>query len=252
MKEVILSRLKKFEADNGVEVILAVESGSWGWGFASADSDYDVRFVYKYPIERYLDLQPPSDSHDWIEGEVDYEGYDAHKFYDLLYKSNMNLIDWLMQDVIYIDKLRSKDELKKAVSEYFDRSIYVKHNFGLCNKNYSDYFNSKRLNEPTAKRYVYIIRALLSAEYCMKYSELAPLKFDTLIKRMLTESEIREINEMLEIKKKSREKMAYHNGKWLHWIEDRMRAKLDVKGQTPENKKTYYDILNSHMKMQLR
>ena len=138
MKEIILERLKKFELDNAVEVVLAVESGSRGWGFASEDSDYDVRFVYIHSDNRYLDLQAPPMSHDWTEGECDYGGYDVHKFYGLLLKSNMNIIDWLMQDVVYIDRLKEKDILKQYVSTYFDRRTYVSHNFELCKKNYSN------------------------------------------------------------------------------------------------------------------
>ncbi|MBQ2456283.1 MAG: nucleotidyltransferase domain-containing protein, partial [Firmicutes bacterium] len=45
MKELILSRLRQIEKDNGVRILLAAESGSRAWGFASCDSDYDVRFI---------------------------------------------------------------------------------------------------------------------------------------------------------------------------------------------------------------
>jgi predicted nucleotidyltransferase len=181
MRQKILARLMKFESENDASVILAVESGSRGWGFASEDSDYDVRFVYKHPASRYLDLQTPALSHEWMDGECDYEGFDLRKFYDLLLKSNMNLIDWLMSDMIYIDRMVCKDELKHAVTTYFDRRTYAAHNLGLCSKNYQKYFVSGVPNEPTAKRYVYCIRAILSAKYCLEKNALAPLKFNDLV-----------------------------------------------------------------------
>ena len=46
----IQARLEAIEADYGVRVLYACESGSRGWGFASPDSDYDVRFIYVHPL----------------------------------------------------------------------------------------------------------------------------------------------------------------------------------------------------------
>ena len=248
MREQILKRLKKFEKDNNVEVIIAVESGSRGWGFASEDSDYDVRFVYKHPVARYVELQPPPMSHEWMDGEADYVGFDIHKFYDLLYKSNMNIIDWLMQDVIYIDNMKGKEALKKCVSKYFDRRTYVEHNLGLCSKNYGKYIALNATNEPTAKKYVYCIRALLSAKYCNERGEIAPLKFQDLVAKTLTASERKELDEMLEAKKKTREKEGYRNAKWKGWIEANL--KMPIAAENSKETAKYYEALNSHMKMQ--
>lgn len=46
MKQRIIEELKRIEAQHGVKVLYAVESGSRAWGFPSSDSDYDVRFLY--------------------------------------------------------------------------------------------------------------------------------------------------------------------------------------------------------------
>jgi len=250
MKELILERLRKFEKDNGVAVILAVESGSRGWGFASEDSDYDVRFVYKHPRDRYLALHQPSMSHEWIEGECDYSGFDIHKFYDLLYKSNMNIIDWVMQDVVYIDKMENKDMLKHYVATHFDRRTYAAHNIGLCRKNYHKYFKSSNENEPSAKRFVYCIRALLSAKYCLTRNELAPIKFDSLINVML-EGQLRfQIYDMLSIKKSTKEKARYENPEWQKWIEENLEMPLTAGNQSDENRKRYYEMLNDNLMRQ--
>jgi len=50
VRAVILTRLSAIEAEYGVRVLYACESGSRGWGFASPDSDYDVRFIYVQPL----------------------------------------------------------------------------------------------------------------------------------------------------------------------------------------------------------
>ena len=46
MEQRIIEELKRIEAQHGVKVLYAVESGSRAWGFPSSDSDYDVRFLY--------------------------------------------------------------------------------------------------------------------------------------------------------------------------------------------------------------
>ena len=48
VRDRVLAELERIESENGVRVLLAVESGSRAWGFASPDSDYDVRFIYAH------------------------------------------------------------------------------------------------------------------------------------------------------------------------------------------------------------
>jgi hypothetical protein len=57
----ILAQLTGIEADHGVRILFACESGSRGWGFASPDSDYDVRFLYVHPLPWYLRVRPQRD-----------------------------------------------------------------------------------------------------------------------------------------------------------------------------------------------
>jgi hypothetical protein len=243
----ILKRLAEFEKEHAVTVLLAVESGSRGWGFSSEDSDYDVRFVYRSnSLASYLTLSKPKDSFDWIEQEnnCDFEGYDIYKFYDLLLKSNMNIIDWLFQSNIYVDGLPSKEELKAVVKNGFNRRTYISHNYGLCKKNYHRYFVSPAENEPTAKRFVYCIRALLSAAYCARFDTVAPLNFYDLLRASdLSREDKLEIIEMVEEKKRCREKKGYSNPRWKEFI----LSSLD--GKHFEGKEndfpTYYAELNT-------
>jgi len=256
MRKEILERLAKFESDHGVRITLAVESGSRGWGFASSDADYDVRFIYLNSLERYLHLRKPIDSYNWSEeflheGEIcqgDFAGLDIFKFYGLLLKSNMNIMDWLYQtgENVYIDKFFFKEELKKAVAIHFSRHTYISHNFGLCRKNHDKYFiNHSELGklEPTAKRYIYCIRAILSARYCRDYCSPAPLQFDELMSQTLTQDEIKEVNEILAVKKATKERTMYRNEKWHAFIQDSLNHRNDFKAPKGDIEK-YYEILN--------
>jgi predicted nucleotidyltransferase len=251
MHKEILGALCEFEKEYGFKVIHAVESGSRGWGFASEDADYDVRFVYHYPTLRYLTIRKPKDCVNRMDGVMDFEGYDIHKFYDLLWKSNMNIIDWLMQDVIYVDGLTEKKALKHIVREGFDRRTYVAHNYGLAKANYFKYFGSPSPDEPTIKRYVYCLRALLSAQYCYDYHDLAPLKFADLVKATCTPSEQSQITEMVELKKATKEKQRYSNFEWETFIKSRITDTKFPDAPDHTQQERYLSDLDSHLLRQL-
>ncbi len=55
------ARLDAICAEHGVEIPLAIESGSRAWGFPSPDSDYDCRFVFVRPVEQHLSPWPRRD-----------------------------------------------------------------------------------------------------------------------------------------------------------------------------------------------
>lgn len=247
----IKQRLEKFEKEYGFKVIYAVESGSRGWGFASEDADYDVRFVYVYPTSKYLEIRKPKDCVNRIDGEFDFEGYDIHKFYDLLWKSNMNIIDWLMPDIVYIDQLSAREHLQLVVRGGFDRRTYVAHNYGLAKGNYFKYFNNPAPEEPTIKRYIYCLRALLSAQYCYERDQIAPLKFPELVKMTCTPEEQAQINAMVELKKTTKEKQRYSNFGWESFIKGRLTNTQFPVVRSAEQQEDYYTKLNEHMLAQL-
>jgi hypothetical protein len=250
MRETITARLLQFERDTGATVILAVESGSRGWGFSSSDSDFDIRFIYKYPVKRYLNLQKPPNDVCWTEGELDFAGCDIYKFYDILGKSNMNFMDYLWSDIIYIDKMVHKEELKNLVEGCFNRRTYSAHNYGLAKKNFVRYFNAQTPDEPTVKRYVYCIRAILSAGYCERNNTIAPLKFDDLLQQSLHEPELSEMRAMVELKKNTKEKQVYDNPKWKKFIEDSLKNKIDAQPSDNTQFLDYLKLLNSNLQLQ--
>lgn len=78
----IEQRLQQIEANEDIEFVIAVESGSRAWGFASPDSDYDVRFIYRRPLDWYLSIDLEN-RRDVIEqpllDEFDIGGWDLRK-----------------------------------------------------------------------------------------------------------------------------------------------------------------------------
>ncbi|MEL7219109.1 MAG: nucleotidyltransferase domain-containing protein, partial [Pseudomonadota bacterium] len=82
-------RLATLASEEGVRLLLAVESGSRAWGFPSPDSDYDVRFIYVRPRRDYLALKTPRDVIERpIVDEIDLNGWEIRKTLGLMLKHN--------------------------------------------------------------------------------------------------------------------------------------------------------------------
>ena len=89
MQGLIRDEIARIAAEEGVTVLLAVESGSRAWGFHSRDSDYDVRFVYARPADWFLRLDLTRDVIERpISGELDISGWELGKALTLAVKSN--------------------------------------------------------------------------------------------------------------------------------------------------------------------
>lgn len=102
VRQEIERRLDAVEAENGVRVLMAIESGSRAWGFPSPDSDYDVRFFYLRPRDWYLSLAPGRDviEHKIVD-EIDLNGWDIRKALNLLLKSNAVVSEWMLSPIRY-------------------------------------------------------------------------------------------------------------------------------------------------------
>ncbi len=114
----IAGTLDRIERDQGVRILLAVESGSRAWGFPSPDSDYDVRFLYVRPLDWYLSLTRGRDVIELpIEDELDVNGWDIAKALTLLGKANPVLFEWLASPIRY----RADDDALRALHDFAGR-----------------------------------------------------------------------------------------------------------------------------------
>ena len=94
MQALILEKLDAIEAEHGVQILYACESGSRGWGIASQDSDYDVRFIYCHRRDWYLAVGEPRDVIELpINDVLDINGWDLRKALQLMRKSNPTLLE---------------------------------------------------------------------------------------------------------------------------------------------------------------
>ena len=198
MRERIVEELQKIEQTHNVKIIMAIESGSRAWGFASPDSDYDVRFIYVRNKEDYLKLEGIRDVIEWKLDEVlDINGWDIRKALQLLHKSNPTIFEWCISPIVYLSTL-DFDVLKKVMPGYFSEKKALYHYWHMAQTNYREYLKGE---EVRIKKYFYVLRPLLAAQWILDKKVAPPMLFDELVDAELDEKLRPELNCLLGMKK---------------------------------------------------
>lgn len=182
----VYEELLRLERENGVETLFAVESGSRSWGFASQNSDYDVRFVYKRPINDYLRLDKSRDTIEWHpEPLYDMVGWDISKYLTLLRKSNPSTLEWLGCPRYFVNYPIRLHSIERLAERCFNPRSLAYHYLGMAKENANEFLRIAdgvvRDEPPTTKKYLYVVRALLSARYVCDFGEMPPIDFHTLM-----------------------------------------------------------------------
>lgn len=177
----ILRRLRAIESEQGVQILLAVESGSRAWGFASQDSDYDVRFIYVRPRNWYLSID--SDTRRDviecpIEGDWDINGWDLRKALQLFRKSNPPLLEWLQSPIVYVEQTTAASELRSLVTDFYSPRSCRYHNLHMARRNYRVYLQS---DDVWVKKYFYVLRPLLACRWIAADRGAVPMEFEKLL-----------------------------------------------------------------------
>ena len=177
----IKERLLNVENDYGIKVLYACESGSRAWNFNSKDSDYDIRFLYVRRPEDYIAIEPPRDVVE-VPGDAlwDMSGWDLSKALKLLVKGNTNLIEWLRSPIVYIENTELCQEMLDLVSRMvsFEQLFYSYQ--GFARAHFKAYLQGE---EVWLKKYLYVMRPLLSAYWIEKEGQLPPMVFEKMLVR---------------------------------------------------------------------
>jgi len=204
VREEILRKLHAVEAEHGVRVLYACESGSRGWGFASPDSDYDVRFVFVRPAEEYLRVTPARDVIEEVPGPVfDVNGWDVRKALQLLAKGNATLVEWLSSPVMYRQDDRFVRRLRDVATVVYQPVRSFHHYFAMGRGNFREYLQGEQVR---AKKYLYVLRPLLAAKWVLERPEAPPMAFELLVRELVTDPAVlQDIEELLVLKRRSGE-----------------------------------------------
>jgi uncharacterized protein len=158
----VLRRLAAVEAEHGVRILFAAESGSRAWGFASPDSDYDLRFIYAHRLDWYLALEPERDV---IEGAldahlVDLAGWDVRKALNLALKSNPALHEWLVSPHVYRDDGQFRAAAQALFEGHAETAALEHHYWSTARTQWRSEIQNRET--PKLKRYFYVVRPLMA------------------------------------------------------------------------------------------
>ena len=177
----ILRRMHAAEAEHGVKVLLAVESGSRAWGFESPNSDYDARFIYVHPRDWYLSVSL-EDQRDVIEypivDDIDLNGWDLRKALRLFSKSNPAFIEWIQSPILYWQTTAFAEAARALMPAVYSCESGIYHYRSMAKTNYRGYLREELV---PLKKYFYVLRPLLSVLWLERYQTPAPIEFHRLL-----------------------------------------------------------------------
>jgi len=177
----IMRRLARTEQDEGVRIVLAIESGSRAWGFASPNSDFDVRFIYARPADWYLavDLEERRDVIEYeITDDIDLNGWDIRKALRLFWKSNPAFVEWIQSPIKYIEVGDFAAGARELLPHLYSQESGIYHYRSMAKSNYRGYLRGDMV---PLKKYFYVLRPLLSVRWIERYGSAAPIEFDKLL-----------------------------------------------------------------------
>ncbi|MFZ4700462.1 MAG: nucleotidyltransferase domain-containing protein, partial [Candidatus Methylumidiphilus sp.] len=206
--------LETLAVENRVKLLFGIESGSRAWGFPSADSDYDVRFVYRCPVDDYLSVADRRDvidtptAHDEVLGvELDLNDWDIRKALQLALKSNAALLEWLDSPVCYAKDEELYGLLQGFANKAADLQALSYHYDRLARRAWEEILAGS--TQVKLKRYCYALRSALALAWIGKNQTVPPMTIRQLMEGQSLSEQFRgEIDRMIEIKSGSTEKDA--------------------------------------------
>ena len=201
----VLSRLYKTEQQEGVRVLMAIESGSRAWGFASPNSDYDVRFIYSREKDWYVavDFEEKRDVIEYaITDEIDLNGWDVRKALRLFWKSNPSFVEWIQSPITYINSGIFREAALELLPQLYSVEKGIHHYHSMAKTNYRGYLRSELV---PLKKYFYVLRPLLSIKWLETRQCPAPIEFHRIVELIDDKPLLQAIDELLEKKKINKE-----------------------------------------------
>lgn len=204
IQDKIREKLRDIEIEKEIKILLAVESGSRSWGFPSLTSDYDIRFIYMNKLDWYLSVFDKDDTISFIEGNLDFSGWDLKKSLKLLGKSNPSIIDWLSSKIIYKKQDYALIGMTDILKKYNLIVSYAYHFYYMA---YNEYRDNLRNEKIKIKSYFYILRSIFNILWIKDKKTFPPIYFLEVFESVDIPKKVKdEIYKLIEHKRISEEK----------------------------------------------
>lgn len=243
----IIEKIKEVEATRGVEVLLAVESGSRAWGFASPDSDYDIRFIYRHEKDWYLSPWDKDETIEFMtEDDLDGSGWDLRKTFHLLLKSNAALLSWFYSPIVYKENAKFVELFRPLADACFSPVAVSYHYLSMSKK----YLEACRADEVKLKSYFYCLRTALTGKWIIEKGTVPPVLFSELL--VLVNNETRTKIENLIALKATKGEAYYHPNDWelfeflektIAYNEEKSKGLKGGKADKAEMERVFREIL---------
>lgn len=215
-KEEIREFIEK-ELDKDEEPIFYALSGSHLYGFSSEKGgDIDIRGFHAVDSEEHLKLDSPREQveveKEWdssfTQTKMDLVSYEMKKFGYLVFKTNFNVLEWIFgENIVWNRREEELEELREIVKSHLPADVPY-HYRGMAKQNYKKFLNPDSGSyNPTAKKYLYVLRGLLGAKYIQRKHELEP-DITKMADQLLEEEEIEVIDDLINEKRTSEKEKA--------------------------------------------
>lgn len=201
----IREELDRLEAEEGLRVLYACESGSRAWGFPSTDSDWDVRFLYVRPPAHYLTIGKTSDVVERpITDELDVAGWDLPKALELFRKSNPPLLEWLRSPIVYRESGSAAARLREMTPRYYSPVACMFHYLHMARGNDREFLRGDVVR---LKKYFYVLRPVLACLWIERGLGPVPTEFAALVDRLVEAAGLRAAIDDLLARKRAGEEL---------------------------------------------
>ena len=183
------------------KIIYLTISGSDLYGFRSADSDTDFRGCFQIKTEKLFGLNNFKETIEYEtrkDGIVDNEAvlHELKKEVNLMLKGNCNIYEHIFAEPL--ETSQEHRELKDLTYEYWNgKGLYNSYR-GMAYQNYNKFILG---GKHSAKKYLYVLRALLAGTYALKEHVIEPN-----LETLNTYFEEPVVDELLDLKKRGLEK----------------------------------------------
>lgn len=179
MEEKLMKAVRSVVAENGATLLLVALCGSRAFGYAAPQSDCDLRFIYAYPLARYVSVTPvPTELR--IKG-LDVVGYELGKFLSMATSNGWTAPEMLRSPIWYVapEFPNLAAELTQLTQAVFLPEPAV-HSLVSCAKTYGKRLlhlppESQNDRDSLVKMNLGRLRVLQAAKYLLQHGRFYPI-----------------------------------------------------------------------------